>query len=83
MAILTQIRIEVSSYQNIHSTCMICFRRHWILTRCSMNLCLVGAVFIGDTFRNLVPFAQFKKCEKLPWTSVTFSKATGFTNGTK
>ena len=26
---------------------------------------------ISDTLRDLVPFAQFKKCEKYPWTSVT------------
>ena len=28
--------------------------------------------------RNLVPFAQFKKREKEPWRSVTFSKVAGF-----
>ena len=27
--------------------------------------------------RDLVPFAQFKKREKNPWRSVTFSKAAG------
>ena len=33
---------------------------------CSKNLC--GAL------RDLVPFVQFKKREKYPWSSVTFSK---------
>ena len=27
-----------------------------------------------DTLCNLVPFVQFKRCEKHPWRSVTFSK---------
>ena len=31
-------------------------------------------VNICDVMRNLVPFVQFKKSEKLPWRSVTFSK---------
>ena len=31
-------------------------------------------VNIRDVMRNLVPFVQFKKREKLPWRSVTFSK---------
>ena len=30
-----------------------------------------------DTLRDLVPFLQFKKCEKLPWSSVTVSKVVG------
>ena len=29
---------------------------------------------ICDVLRDLVPFVQFKKCEKHPWRSVTFSK---------
>ena len=29
---------------------------------------------IRDTLRDLVPFVQFKKCEKHPWGRVTFSK---------
>ena len=29
-----------------------------------------------DALRNLVPFAQFKKREKHPWRSITFSKLT-------
>ena len=32
---------------------------------------------ICDAFRDLVAFAQFKKCEKHPWRSVTFSKVAG------
>ena len=31
----------------------------------SYNMC--------DSLRDLVPFLQFKKCEKHPWRSVTFS----------
>ena len=34
---------------------------------------------ICDAFRDLVAFAQFKKCEKHPWRSVTFSKVAGHT----
>ena len=30
-----------------------------------------------DVLRGLVPFAQFKKREKHPWRSVTFSKVSG------
>ena len=32
---------------------------------------------IWDAFPNLVPFIQFKKREKHPWKSVTFSKVPG------
>ena len=28
--------------------------------------------------RDLVPFVQFKKCEKHPWRTVAFSKVAGF-----
>ena len=31
-----------------------------------------------DALRNLVPFVQFKKCEKHPWRSITFSKVVGW-----
>ena len=31
----------------------------------------------SDVLRDLVPFAQFKKHEKHPWRSVTFSKVAG------
>ena len=30
-----------------------------------------------DALRDLVPFVQFKKGEKTPWRSVSFSKAAG------
>ena len=33
---------------------------------------------ICDALRNLVSFVQFKKCEKQPWSSVTFSKVASF-----
>ena len=32
---------------------------------------------ICDVLRNLVPFVQFKKREKHPWSSVNFSKVAG------
>ena len=32
----------------------------------------------SDTLRGLVPFVQFKKREKHPWRSVTFSKVADF-----
>ena len=32
---------------------------------------------IFDALHNLVPFVQFKKREKHPWRSVTFSKVAG------
>ena len=31
-----------------------------------------------DALRDLLPFVQFMKLEKHPWTSVTFSKVAGF-----
>ena len=31
-----------------------------------------------DAWRDLVPFVQFKKCEKHPWRRVNFSKVAGF-----
>ena len=31
----------------------------------------------SDVLRDLAPFVQFKKREKHPWKSVTFSKVTG------
>ena len=31
-----------------------------------------------DALRNLIPFTQFKKREKHPWMSVTFSKVADF-----
>ena len=33
---------------------------------------------ICDVLRDLVPFVQFKKCEKHPLRSITFSKVAGF-----
>ena len=33
---------------------------------------------ICDALRDLIPLAQFKKCEKHLWSSVTFSKVAGF-----
>ena len=43
-------------------------------------LVIVGVIFkiIWDALRNLVPILQFKKREKLPWRSITFSKVAGF-----
>ena len=33
-----------------------------------------GRFNIFDVIRELVPFMQFKKCEKHPWRKVSFSK---------
>ena len=33
---------------------------------------------ICDALRDLVPFIQYKKREKYPWKSDTFSKVAGF-----
>ena len=35
-------------------------------------------LIIPDALHDLVPFVQFKKREKYPWRSVTFSKVAGF-----
>ena len=32
---------------------------------------------ICDAFRDLVPFVEFKKCEKHPWRSVNYSEFAG------
>ena len=37
-----------------------------------------GPYYICDLLSNLVPFVQFKKREKHPWCSVTFSKVACF-----
>ena len=38
------------------------------------SICLSILSIICDALHDLVPFAQFKKREKHPWKSVTFSK---------
>ena len=38
--------------------------------------CTIG--LDSDVLHDLVPFVQFKKREKHPWRSVTFSKVAGF-----
>ena len=35
-------------------------------------------IAISDALRDLVAYVQFKKREKDPWRSVTFSKVAGF-----
>ena len=47
-----------------------------ILQLQSILYCILGIVFqhpFYDAFRDLIPFAQFKKREKHPWRSVIFS----------
>ena len=44
----------------------------WVTWNFSLKLLSCGAL------RDLVPFVQFKRREKHPWTSVTFSNAAGF-----
>ena len=38
---------------------------------------MINLVLKCDTLRDLIIFVQFKKREKHPWTSVTFSKVAG------
>ena len=38
---------------------------------------MVNIKTVSDALRNLVPFVQFKKRERHPWRSVTFSKVAG------
>ena len=33
---------------------------------------------IYGALHDLIPFVQFKKCEKHPWQNVNFSKVAGF-----
>ena len=35
-------------------------------------------IYLCDVLCDLVPFVQFKICEKHPWRSVTFSKVAGY-----
>ena len=42
------------------------------------DMLILTILTIDDALCDLVPFAQFKKREKHPWTSVTFSKVAGF-----
>ena len=41
------------------------------------KISLILALSIYDALHDLVPFVQFKKREKDPWRSVTFSKVAG------
>ena len=41
---------------------------------------LIKKNIICDALRDLVPFVQFKKREKQPWMSVTFSNGTKLRN---
>ena len=43
-----------------------------------LSLSFLFVLYICDALRVLVPFVQFKKPEKHPWSSVTFSKVAGF-----
>ena len=52
--------------QNLWETVLKIF---WLKTMYSMQ-----KNTICDALRDLVPFAQFKKCEKHPWRSVNFRK---------
>ena len=42
-----------------------------------MTKLTVYAYTICDALRDLIPFVQFKKCEKHPWKSFAFSKVAG------
>ena len=57
-----------SIYINIHYVDLVYFFSFEHI--CPDNHC--------DALRDLVPFVQFKKREKYPWRSATFSKVAGF-----
>ena len=48
----------------------------WFLENISLNEVQIRN--ICDVLIDLVPFVQFKKREKHPWRSVTFTKVAGF-----
>ena len=50
-----------------------------IITEYYLGGHLDDLLHICDALRDLVPFVQFKKREKYPWRSITFSKVVGFT----
>ena len=63
---------------------MLCFGYHVVLFSTSLALIsfLNGLIlsqlhFMRDALRDLVPFMQFKKREKHPWRSVSFSNVAG------
>ena len=43
-----------------------------------LSLSFLFVLYICNALRVLVPFLQFKKHEKHPWSSVTSSKVAGF-----
>ena len=49
-----------------------------IQRNCLVSYLLIRKIIICDTLRDLVPFVQFKKREKHPRRSVTFSKAVSY-----
>ena len=51
---------------------------HWRRSGCLLPL---NWFHICDALRDLEPFVQFKKREKHPWRSATFSKVVGFCSG--
>ena len=52
-----------------------CVRAEWMIQRDYRTWLLHTNC---DALRDLVPFVQFKKREKHPWRSVTFSKVAGY-----
>ena len=57
------------------------FRRQCLGTKYVVKLKRLNRlVIIYDALRNWVSFVQFKKREKHPWMSVTFSKVAGFSH---
>ena len=46
-----------------------------VIRNASLQFC--SLIQTCDALYNLVPFVQFKKCEKHPWRSLTFSKLSG------
>ena len=63
---------------------MLCFGHYVVLSSSSLafisflsGLILSQQLFKRDVLRALVPFMQFKKHEKHPWRSVSFSNVAG------
>ena len=54
----------------------LCTGEQYAETEWEVNKILINS-HIVYVLRDLVPFVQFKKCEKHSWTSVTFSKVAG------
>ena len=64
--------IYLELVKNIFQEKFLAAHRRFIARRGKPDQIICGALC------DLVPFLQFKKCEKHPWRSVNFSKVAGF-----